>query len=202
MQRATLRHLLLFISLNDVSVGKTHVPSNKLECSIQIANLLRQFPQGIVSIVGPGSEKNWGYKAGSFDLLAKCYMDALATCDHPIYNPEHLYSHMIMNKTTSWIKAERYTKEAPDIHFTPDDSNYERLIRLATAVTQMTMFLGQLADVSHATGTILASTTKLDKHKMIEKHSVDLAGNRAFSFLPAGRGFSFSVWRDSTFIHF
>ena len=52
-------NLILFISLNDIKVGKTHLPSNVLDVCREVADLLRQFPQGTVSIVGPGSEGNW-----------------------------------------------------------------------------------------------------------------------------------------------
>ena len=64
-------NLILFISLNDVRVGKTHLPESVLAVCREVAALLRQFPQGTVSIVGPGSEDNWHYAPGSFSHLAE-----------------------------------------------------------------------------------------------------------------------------------
>ena len=51
-------HLLLIFSPNDVKKGKHHVPPEKLEFTHQIIALLRRFPIGTVSIIGPGSEGN------------------------------------------------------------------------------------------------------------------------------------------------
>ena len=64
---ATFRgHLLMIISMNDVTLDKSHVPDSKLSFTKQIVELLKRFPLGTVSIVGPGSETNWGYKVGFF----------------------------------------------------------------------------------------------------------------------------------------
>ena len=53
-------HLLMMISANDVTKGKTHVPPHKGEVTEKIVALLKRFRIGTVSIIGPGSETNWG----------------------------------------------------------------------------------------------------------------------------------------------
>ena len=98
-------NLLLFISLNDVKLGKQYAPDWKLDDSRKVVAILRKIPLGTVSIIGPGSEENWRYKAGTFKPIADQYMAVLLESGHPIYNPEHVYGGMEMNDTFSTDKA-------------------------------------------------------------------------------------------------
>ena len=91
----------MYISLNDVKKGKKSTSDDKLETSRKISGILKQMPQGTVSIVGPGSEEDWNYAAGVFKPVADMYMDTLFQCGHPIFNPEHVYNRMQMNMTFS-----------------------------------------------------------------------------------------------------
>ena len=64
-----------------------------------------------------------------------------------------------------------------------DDSNYERLVGLALAASQMTQFLGNLLDVVRLeSGTRLAATTVLDKWGFVTDRLIDPDGQQAVHF--------------------
>ena len=69
----------------------------KLEFTHQIIALLRRFPIGTVSIIGPGSEGNWGCKDGEFTHLAETYFQEYVDSGHPVFNPEHIFDKMEPN---------------------------------------------------------------------------------------------------------
>ena len=94
-------HLLLLISANDVHRGKEYVPDHKLDETQKICASLALFPVGSVSVIGPGSETNWHFPAGTFTHLAESYFQLYVNTGHPVYNPEHVYGRMEMNQTMS-----------------------------------------------------------------------------------------------------
>ena len=87
--------------------GKSHVPHEKLGFTFKIIAPLRRFPIGTVSIIGPGSEHNWGYKAGDYTHLAETYFQEYVDSGHPVYNPEHVYDKMEPNFTSSLVREKR-----------------------------------------------------------------------------------------------
>jgi len=89
-----LGNLLLIFSPNDVRKGNKEVHPDKLIPTREICALLRRFPLGTVSIVGPGSEANFGFGKGDFSHLAEVYMQEYIECGHPVFNPEFIYETM------------------------------------------------------------------------------------------------------------
>ena len=133
-------NLVLIISLNDVKVGKKDTPNWKLNNSREIVKILRQFPLGTVSIIGPGTEKNWGYDAGTWEPIASRYVDVLVSSGHPVYNPEFVYSTMEMNRCFGTSKKTKITTYWDDIHFTETEPNYDGLVRLVADAISLTQF--------------------------------------------------------------
>ena len=116
------------------------------------------MPQGTVSIVGPGTEENWGCPAGSFKPVADQYMSTLLACGHPIFNPEHVYNRMTMNVCISTSRKTKVVTERRDIRLFADETNNQALVEATIAVVTMTQFLGNLVDVAAAEGTALADS--------------------------------------------
>ena len=168
--------LLMVISMNDVRQGKQSLPDEKLDSAKKIIALLKLFPIGSVAFVGPGSEENWSYPAGTFTHLAERYYEVFLSSGHPIFNPEHVYSRMEMNhklnyqrhakapgskqkgdfiRDSNGEKAEFWTR---DIHFKERDSNYTAMCEAITEIARCTQFLGNVADVARQIGHDLGDT--------------------------------------------
>ena len=160
-------HLVLLISMNDVTQGKQYVPTEKLNFTREIVALLKLFPQGTVSIIGPSSESNWSSKKGQFTHLAETYFACLLECGHPMYNPEYVYGLCKMNRTFSLVKIdkvqqwegkEKKNKFYNDFHFSENQENYDLLVRMTIDVVTCTQFLGNLIDVAKMEGADIDTT--------------------------------------------
>ena len=101
-------NLVIVFSLNDAGGGKKWAPVEKTKIARELANVFAQFPQGTVSIIGPGKGRNWIRDnldaAEGFDTVADLYFQQLATCGQPIYDASDLYDTMEMNQITSIVR--------------------------------------------------------------------------------------------------
>ena len=153
------KHLLVIISLNDVTKGKTYVPEGKTLIVKEICQMLNVLPYGTVTVLMAGSEGCWNFEAGSWDHLAKTYVDAYKNwCEHPIIEPDFFYRRMAMNKTRSKIESsKRYTEWGKeydynyhiDYHFLDCIDTYDRLTDLVVQACQITQTLGNLLTVAY-----------------------------------------------------
>ena len=151
-------NLILIISLNDVKVGKKDTPNWKLDNSREIVKILRKMPLGTVSIIGPGTERNWSYDPGTWEPIAGRYISVLLESGHPIYNPEFVYGTMQMNRGFGTSKKTKITTYWDDIHFSETQPNYDGLVRLVADAISLTQFFGNLADVAATEGHVLGGS--------------------------------------------
>jgi hypothetical protein len=135
-------HVCFCTALNDVKKGNKCLGSQALEITAKANEYLQKFPQGTVSICGPGSDKIWGYDKWvpfkSFDITALEWMKQLARSGHPIYSVESVLEAMELI--------------AGDIHFSNAPRNYELAIHMITHLTASTYFLSDLARLATTTG--------------------------------------------------
>ena len=149
-------------------------PAEKLAFAQELADLLAEFPQGTVSIVGPGKGYNWHKDLTpitGFDIVSQKYFNKLADSGHPIYDPSELYETMQMNQTKSrifehvpflpedegydatkpdktWKRNTGQFQYSPDIHFSSCEANYDKLILMVLAAVFTTQFLGNMIDIA------------------------------------------------------
>ena len=137
--------IVIAYSCSDAN-GKQWAPEDKTNVARELADVLAQFPQGTVSIIGPGKGRNWIRDnlaaEEAFDTVSALYFNQLATCGHPIYDASALYDTMEMNQIKEAIrtkveytdpktgevssyKAKTGEKITFDHHFFNSDANYD-----------------------------------------------------------------------------
>jgi hypothetical protein len=125
-------NVVFMTMLNDVKLVKNQVSDLRRQQAADTAAYLRRFPQGSVSIVGPGSSEIWYLP--HFDKHAPVFMQILATAGHPVYPAEASLKSMSLIPCESKKTGETWF----DFHFQDTTDNVRKMCALITHTSRLT----------------------------------------------------------------
>ena len=174
-------HAVFVFSPNDIKKGNKELHDYTLKIPRIIRDLLRRFPLGTVTILTPGTAKNFGYSDDkNFDFLAEYYTQVYVDSGHPVFNPSFIYDTMEPNfykaavregegKNKVHLKNEDGSLKfvfSQDEHFLVCPRNYDIMCSMITRLVCVTQTLGCLSYIARAVDFPFTFTTPNSNPKL------------------------------------